>query len=123
MIHVAKKSNNAIKITLLASLLILSCGRSVNKKFPEEDYYIKFRHVEEINDEDNILVGYKLLDDKLSEQERDTLIQILEEEHRLYKVTYDGDVLIAKITLGDLDGLNGLDGKLFRRMHKMPSTP
>ena len=86
---------------------------------PKEGAYFKFQHVRELYDSttDN-LIKYELLENKISNKERDTLIQLLKEREWEYKITTDSDVLISMKFLTNLDNLLFLDADLCNRLGK-----
>jgi hypothetical protein len=109
-----------MKYWLIFSLFLFACTTSVKRDLPDELCYYKFVHVKELYDSINTekFIGYKVINTSLSVEERDTLLQILREQHKDFIIGENGDVLISKATIMDMTNMSAIDGLLDDRIQK-----
>ena len=104
---------------LLLLFLLSSCGHPHDRTIPASLNYCLFQHVKEItNSSGEFLLKYDVIEKPLNSTERDTLIQILKEQHESYKITLDGQVLIPQTKLVNMDRMSALDVELYNRLRK-----
>lgn len=108
------------KIFFLAVVYCFSCNTKPNVTLPESEMYFRFRHVKEVysKEDSGRTVSFELLDMPITSQEKDSLVVILNELGWQYKVAEDNEVLISKVSIGNLYNLSVLDDKLKGRIGK-----
>jgi hypothetical protein len=106
-------------IILMLVSLLSACDNHPDTSLPKRDTYFKFSHVKEIVDSVNgNLIRYELLEDSITNSERDTLLKLLNELHWKYSLSTGGEVFIQVVSLGDIEGLSYLNGELDRRLKR-----
>lgn len=106
-----------VHFTIFLMISIFSCNTRPEISLPKEGMYFKFAHVKEIIDSaTGITIKYELLNNPITTVEKNTLVKLLDDLNWKYKVTTDSNVLIQATHLGDIAGLNYLDGELDRKL-------
>ena len=110
------------KLFSLGIILIVfpGCRQVPRAELPDSEFYFLFSHVTEVysSEDSRRLSSFKLHEAFLTQEEKDTLVVILNEFGWQYKVTTENDVLIRKSSVGDLYNLSELDNQLKIRMAK-----
>lgn len=104
-------------LIIILSVVVFSfgCSSAKREKYSEELYW-PFHHVREKIDPNDEKVAEYFDYDTLTSREKDTLIKILTENHKDFKLGTDGEILVTKIDVPDIENMSFIDSELRKRM-------
>ena len=111
-----------MRLSFVSFILIVltSCCDRKNKYEKEyyQELYRQFSHVEERVDSIKEVSTFHIDSKPLGKQEKDTLLMILKEFHKDFKVTTDNEIFVSLASVPTLYEMYTLDVELSKRISK-----